>query len=414
MSICMSMRRSVWSSKAVVRISWSHPTTTTTLSTSWTKLPLVIWSFVWKILSYIYKERENDVLNYGCRLWGRPGLRGTLDSDSHYERGSHRTTQGNVSSFHSWRHQLPQGLVWMISWPIGYKVENVLLNFNDHGTWQFRMWYTSILLNWKTRLPLTHCIIQVPSDLLFSYSFFVPVFPCSLNLTSQLRHQHHAFWITNRMLLKLFQNLQAVLLYQENPIRIQFDRNDGTDIMEVRWSTQFRSHNELSTIQFWTHCNLSHTYQSLVNKTTQPSLICTVLVAAPTCRLRYKANILNRDTSLKLTSSDLNSMLEGLDDEVEMIRARQDMVDATLSEADLCAGAVATQKQTQCGPEVVKDCMDPYEADSMELDSVNLKHHMTVVQWRRDAASAIISTPLNHCCPSSKHVCWSFPRVLRQ
>lgn len=73
-------------------------------------------------------------------------------------------------------------------------------------------------------------------------------------------------------------------------------------------------------------------------------------------------------------------MLEGLDDEVEMIRARQDMVDATLSEADLCAGSVATQKQTQCGPEVVKDCMDPYEADSMELDSVNLKHHMTVVQ----------------------------------
>lgn len=138
------------------------------------------------------------------------------------------------------------------------------------------------------------------------------------------RGMYHRFTLDDTNYLK------AVLLYQENPIRIQFDRNDGTDIMEVR--------------------------------------------------LRYKANILNRDTSLKLTSSDLNSMLEGLDDEVEMIRARQDMVDATLSEADLCAGSVATQKQTQCGPEVVKDCMDPYEADSMELDSVNLKHHMTVVQ----------------------------------
>ncbi|KAG0553768.1 hypothetical protein M758_12G038000 [Ceratodon purpureus] len=85
--------------------------------------------------------------------------------------------------------------------------------------------------------------------------------------------------------------LKAVLLYQETPSRIQFDRsNAGTDIMEVR----------------------EH----------------------------YVTHVLSRGASLKGNSSDLSGMLEGLDDELEKFRANQEIVEATLDESNLYADAL--------------------------------------------------------------------------
>lgn len=81
--------------------------------------------------------------------------------------------------------------------------------------------------------------------------------------------------------------LKAVLLYKETPSRIQFERNPCTDIMEVRE--------------------------------------------------QYVMNVLSRGSSLHGNSEELSNMLEGLDEELEILRQRQEIVEATLDESSLSA-----------------------------------------------------------------------------
>lgn len=102
---------------------------------------------------------------------------------------------------------------------------------------------------------------------------------------------YHRFTLDNTNYLK------AVLLYQETPSRIQFDRSHaGTDIMEVRE--------------------------------------------------QYVTNVLSRGTSFRSTSSDMSAMLEGLDEELEKLRSRQEIVEATLDESNLYADAVKVAQAT--------------------------------------------------------------------
>jgi len=67
------------------------------------------------------------------------------------------------------------------------------------------------------------------------------------------------------------------------------------------------------------------------------------------CREQYVADVLSRGASLKCDCSDLSNMLEGLDEELELLRKRQEIVEATLDESKLCAddALVAAQFQPQ-------------------------------------------------------------------
>ena len=60
------------------------------------------------------------------------------------------------------------------------------------------------------------------------------------------------------------------------------------------------------------------------------------------CREHYVSNVLSRGTSMNLrsNSSDLGSLLEGLEEEMQVIRARQEIVESTMDESNLYADAL--------------------------------------------------------------------------
>lgn len=116
-------------------------------------------------------------MKFGCRLWGYPRLWWALDSNPYHRRGSHCVAKGNVPSLHSRRHELLKGTLINIRICNYFCIYSNYVNQGNSGP---------VVLN---ILPIT---------------------------------------------------LQAVLLYQETPSRIQFDRsNTGTDIMEVRSKNDF-------------------------------------------------------------------------------------------------------------------------------------------------------------------------------